>query len=72
MASGNKTIRFTIKTVTEGGEEVQALGVNVKDLAEAITATQKKVSKGVQLKAHEIGFNTITDMIGILNLVLRC
>ena len=33
MASVTKTIRFTIKTVTEGGEEVQALGVNVKDMA---------------------------------------
>lgn len=71
MASNNKTIRFTIKTVTEGGEEVQALGVNVKDLAEAITSTQKKASKGVQLKADAIGFNAITDMIGKLNSVLQ-
>ena len=34
MASSNKTIRFTIKTVTEGGQEIQTLGVDVKDLAE--------------------------------------
>ena len=45
MASSNKTIRFTIKTVTEGGEQVQALGVNVKDLSEMIESTQKKASK---------------------------
>ena len=30
MASSNKTIKFTIKTVTQGGQPVEALTVDVK------------------------------------------
>ena len=72
MASDNKnTIRFTIKTITEGGEEVQALGVNIDDLAKAITATQKKADKGIQISAQAIGLDAITNMIGKLNSVIQ-
>lgn len=72
MASDNtKTIRFTIKTITEGGKEVQALGVDVKDLQEMIAATQKKASKGIKLGVETIGFDAITNLIGKLNSVLQ-
>lgn len=71
MASSNKTVRFVIKTVTEGGKEVEALGVNVKDLAEMITATQRKTAKGVKIKAEAIGFDAITNMISKLNTVIQ-
>lgn len=72
MASNStKTVRFTIKTVTEGGEELQALNVNVKDLAEMIDSTRKKAAKGIQVKADAIGFDAITSMIGKLNRVLQ-
>lgn len=67
MADSNKTIRFTIKTVTEGGEQVSELGVNVKDLQEMITATQKKADKGIRIGVEAIGIDAVTNMIGKLN-----
>lgn len=70
-SSSNKTVRFVIKTVTEGGKDVQALQVNVKDLAEMISATQKKADKGFHVKADAIGFDAITDMIGKLDSVIQ-
>lgn len=71
MADSNKTVRFTIKTVTEGGQEVQALDVNVKDLAEAIEAAQSKAKKGIKIGANAIGMDAVINMIGKLNSVIQ-
>lgn len=71
MASSNKTIRFTIKTITEGGKEVNALKVNLKDLEEMISFTQRRASKGISLGVKAVGFDAITNMIGKLDSVLQ-
>lgn len=67
MADSNKTIRFVIKTVTEGGEEVKALQVDLKDLQEALDSTQKKASNGIKTKIDIIGMEAAIGMIERLN-----